>query len=155
VKKPVAATTSVPKMPRGSAAEKTAADIAVTLEDKFTVILAMVSPVAPVTAVYGTENAPKAIKALLDIGKRRPAVMKALLKIADGADGMELGRFAMGMIVALGVDMGRFTGDEVLPKALGVHEIMEKYFLNPEYEESANPNVTEQTTHAKRFAPLA
>ena len=146
---------AVPKMPRGSAAEKTAADIADTLEDKFTVFFAMMSGIAPVTSVYGVENSPKAIKALLDIGKRRPAVMKALTKIADGADSMQLGMFAAGIVASLGVDFGRLQGDELLPRAVGVTEILEKHFKNPDYEESANPNVTEQTTHAKRFAPVA
>lgn len=146
---------ATPKMPRGSAAEKTAADIADTLEDKFTVFFTMMAGVAPVTSVYGVENSPKAIKALLDIGKRRPTVMKALTKIADGADGMQLGVFAAGIVASLGVDFGRLQGDELFPRSVGVTEILEKHFKNPDYEESANPNVTEQTTHAKRFAPLA
>jgi len=144
-------------MPRGSAIEKTAADIADTLEDKFTVVFTMLAGIAPVTSVYGVENSPKAIKALLDIGKRRPTVMKALVKIADGADSMQLGMFAAGLVASLGVDFGRLQGDELFPRSVGVTEILEKHFKNPDYEESANPNVTEQTTHAntKRFAPVA
>jgi hypothetical protein len=143
------------KMPRGSAAEKTAADIADTLEDKFTVIFGMLAGIAPVTSVYGTENSPKAIKALMDIGKRRPTVMKALIKIADGADSMQLGTFAFGIVASLGVDFGRLQGDELLPRALGVTDILEKYFKNEEYENATNSTVTEQAIHGKRFAPVA
>lgn len=153
-KKPPAKTAS-PKMPRGSAIEKTAADIADTLEDKFTVVFSMMAGIAPVTSVYGVENSPKAIKALLDIGKRRPRVMKALVKIADGADSMQLGMFAAGIVASLGVDFGRLQGDELFPRSVGVTEILEKHFKNPDYEESANPNVTEQATYGKRFSPVA
>lgn len=142
-----------PKMPRGSAIEKQAADIAETLEEKFAVIFGLLSGIAPVTGTYGTENAPKAINALLDIGKRRPAVMKALLKLADGADGLELGKFLVGIVVAFQVDMGRLTGTELPARAFGVTEVLEKYFM-PE-EGMPNQAVTEQVvSNAPRFAPV-
>lgn len=117
-------------------------------------LFGLLSGVVPVTATYGTENAPKAITALLDIGKRRPAVMKALLKIADGADTLELGKFLLGIIVALQVDFGKLNGDEIQAKAFGVTAVLDKYFRNPEHPD--NQNVTEQVTNGgSRFSPVA
>jgi hypothetical protein len=140
-------------MPRGSAIEKTAADIAETLEEKFALIFGLLTNALPVTGTYGVENSPKAVRALMDIGKRRPAVMRALLKIADGADGMEIAKFALGLAVAVQVDMQKMNGDELIARSVGVTEVLEKYFLDPE-EQSPNSNVTEQTTHA-RFQPVS
>lgn len=142
------------KLPRGSVVEKQAADIADTLEEKFAMLFGLLSGVTPVMSVYGAENSPKAITALLDIGKRRPAVMRALQKIADGADTLELGKFVMGLVIALQVDFGKLQGDELPAKAFGVTAILEKHFKNPEFKEP-NPNVTEQATNAKRFVPVA
>lgn len=143
-------------MPRGSAFEKQAADIAETLEEKFAMLFGLLSGVVPVTATYGTENSSKAVTALLDIGKRRPAVMKALLKLADGADTLELGKFVLGIIVALQVDFGKLNGDEIQAKAFGVTAVLDKYFRNPDYvPDASNPNVTEQATNGKRFSPVA
>lgn len=141
--------------PRGTVLEKQAADIAETLEEKFAMLFGLLSGVVPVTATYGTDNSSKAITALLDIGKRRPAVMKALLKIADGADTLELGKFVLGLIIALQVDFGKLNGDEIQARAFGVTAIMDKYFRNPDYVPSDNPNVMEQTTNGKRFSPVA
>lgn len=141
--------------PRGTVAEKQAADIAETLDEKFAMLFGLLSGVVPVTATYGTENSTKAITALLDIGKRRPAVMKALLKIADGADTLELGKFLLGLIIALQVDFGKLNGDEIQARAFGVTAVMDKYFRNPDYVPSDNPNVTEQATNGKRFSPVA
>lgn len=144
---------SRPRMPRGSAVEKQAADIAETLEEKFGIIFGLLSGIAPVTGTYGTENAPKAINALLDIGKRRPAVMRALLKLADGADGLELGKFLVGIVVALQVDMGRLSGMELPARAFGVTEVLEKYFIAD--DGVPNQAVTEQVvSNATRFAPV-
>jgi hypothetical protein len=144
------------RLPRGNVAEKQAADIAETLEEKFAMLFGLLAGVVPVTSTYGTENAPKAITALLDIGKRRPGVMKALLKIADGADTLELGKFILGIVVALQVDFGKLQGDEIQAKAFGVTAVLEKYFKNPEYAGSENPNVTEQVvSNGQRFSPVA
>lgn len=147
-----------PRRPsRASASEKQLSDVAETLEEKFATIFAMLSGVVPVTAAYGVDNAPKAINALMDIGKRRPAVMKALLKIADGADGLELGKFILGLVVAVQVDFRKLEGTELPARVFGVTEILDKYFLNPEHPDNAeaNPNVMEQTTNGQRFQPVA
>lgn len=140
------------KMPRGNSVEKTAADIAETLEEKFALIFGLLTNALPVTGTYGVENSPKAVRALIDIGKRRPAVMRALMKIADGADGMELGKFAMGLAVAVQVDLQKMQGDELIARTVGVTEIMEKYFLDPDMH-GPNDSVMEQVTHA-RFQPI-
>lgn len=147
-----------PRRPgRTTASEKQLGDIAETLEEKFATIFAMLSGVVPVTAAYGVDNAPKAISALLDIGKRRPAVMKALLKVADGADGLELGKFILGLVVAVQVDFGKLEGTELPARVFGVTEILDTYFRNPEHPDNqpANPHVMEQTTNGQRFQPVA
>lgn len=149
-KPPAAKTTGT--MPRGSAVEKSAADIAETLEEKFALLFGMVTSALPVTGTYGVENSPKAVRALIDIGKRRPAVMRALTKIADGADGMEIGKFVMGIAVAVQVDMQKMNGDELLARSVGVTEVLEKYFVDPN-QPTPNDNVTEQVTYA-RFQPV-
>lgn len=142
------------RMPRGSVVEKQAADIAETLEEKFAVIFGLLTTAMPVTGVYGTENAPKAVRALLDIGKRRPAVMRALLRVADGADSLELAKFVLGIACAVQVDMGRMQGTEVPARAFGVTDILERFF-NPENQPKENPNVQEQETNVPRFAPVS
>lgn len=140
--------------PRGTTAERTATDIAETLEEKVTTLFAPVVALLPVTGTYGIENAPKAIGALISIGKRRPAVMKALMKAADGADTMEIGRYIAGVAMAVQVDMGRIPGDHIVAKAVGVTEVIEKYFVeNP--DAPINYSVTEQVTHAARFQPVS
>lgn len=143
------------KLPRGSVVEKQAADIAETLEEKFAVIFGLLVGVAPVTGTYGVENSPKAIRALLDIGKRRPAVMRALMSVANGADGLEIGKFVLGVVVALQVDFGKLNGDELPARVFGVTDIMEQFFLDPNQEQGPNPNVTEQATNVPRFQPVS
>jgi hypothetical protein len=101
----------------------------------------------PVTGVYGVENSGKAVNALMSIGKRRPAVMKALMRLADGADGIDIGQYVLGIMTAVQVDMKRIPYDNMLSKATGVTEIVEKYFLDE--AEAPNPNVTEQKTYAR------
>lgn len=142
------------RQPRGSAVEKTVADIQETLEEKFALIFGLMTSALPVTGTYGVENTPKAVHALLDIGKRRPAVLRALMKIADGADGMEIGKFIAGLAISVQVDMQRMRGDEIIARTMGVTEILEKYFVD-ESGPVDNPNVTEQVTHAPRFQPVS
>lgn len=142
------------KLPRGSQVEKQAADIAETLEEKFAVIFGLLSGVAPVTGVYGVENSPKAIRALLDIGKRRPAVMRALTTVANGADGLEIGKFVLGVVVALQVDFGRLQGDELPAQVFGVTEIINEFMVQTDAP-APNTNVTGQSVNADRFQPVS
>lgn len=142
-------------MPRGSQPEKVAADIAETLEEKAALIFGTLSGALPVTSVYGVENSPKAVRALLDIGKRRPLVMRALVKIADGADGLEVGKFIGGIAMAVQVDLGRVAGDSMPARTFGVTEILEKYFVERE-EDPSNPSVTKQdVADAPRFSTIS
>lgn len=152
-KKEGAAKTAAPKMPRGTIAEKQAADIGETLEEKFAVIFGLLSGVAPVTGTYGVENSPKAIRALLDIGKRRPAVMRALMTVANGADGLEIGKFVLGIVVALQVDFGKLNGDELPARVFGVTDVIQEFFMDGQGA-PVNPNVMEQATNAPRFQPV-
>lgn len=146
---------SKPPLPRGSASERQLADVGELLEEKFAIVFTALTPVAPVTAMYGVENSPKAIKALLDIGKRRPAVMKALLKFADGADSLALAQFLAGTIVAVQVDMNRLRGDELPARTFGVTAVIEKYFM-AEADPPDNPYVTEQViSSGARFSPVS
>lgn len=144
-----------PKMARGSQTEKQVADIAETLEDKAATIFGLLTAAMPVTGVYATENSPKAIKALLEIGKRRPAVLKALMKVADGADSMEIAKFVLGIACAVQVDMGRMNGTELPARAFGVTAVLEKYFAPDPNDTQPNPNVMEQATNAQRFEPVS
>lgn len=147
-------TTERAKLPRGTNVEKQAADIAETLEEKFAVIFGLLSGVAPVTGVYGVENSPKAIRALLDIGKRRPAVMRALMTVANGADGLEIGKFIMGIVMALQVDFGRMRGDELPAQVFGVTEIINNIMVDNEAPPENN-NVMGQTVNGQRFEPVS
>jgi hypothetical protein len=142
-------------MPRGSQPEKVAADIAETLEEKFTLIFGTMAGALPVTSVYGVENSPKAVRALLDIGKRRPMVMRALVKIADGADGLEVGKFIGGIAMAVQVDLGRVDGNSMPAHVFGVTEILEKFFVEQEADPN-NPSVTKQDVQdAPRFSTIS
>lgn len=141
-----------PGRPRGSAQERTLSDIADTLEEKFTVIFTLLAVPLPVTGTYGVENAPKAVRALLSIAKRRPLVMKALMTVADGADGLEIGAFAAGLAVAVQVDMQRIQPDSLPARATGVTAVVEKYFM--EEPPVQNPGMTKQESNAARFQPI-
>lgn len=150
------ATATRSKMPRGSQVEKQAADISETLEEKFSIVFGLLTSVAPVTGTYGANNSGKAVRALLDIGKRRPAVMKAIVKIADGADGLELGKFMIGLVVAFQVDMGRMDAGAIPARVTGVTEIVEKYFMDPTTAPADNVNVPEQGVNsAAVFEPIS
>jgi hypothetical protein len=107
-------------------------------------IFLALTAVAPVTGTYGAENTPKAIKALLSIGKRRPAVMKALVKFADGADSMEIAQFGIGLVVALQVDLQRVAPDSLPARVFGVTAVMDKYFVDDTQTDSPNLNVMGQ-----------
>lgn len=143
-----------PKVARGTATEKQAAEIADTLEDKAAVIFGLLTAAMPVTGVYATENSPKAIKALIEIGKRRPAVLRALMKVADGADAMEIAKFVLGVACAVQIDMGRMTPDAFPAKAFGVTAIIEQFFMD-DVPAEPNTNVTGQDTNAARFQPVS
>lgn len=145
-------TGKTPGRPRGSAQERTLSDIADTLEEKFTVIFTLLAVPLPVTGTYGVENAPKAVRALLSIAKRRPLVMKALMTVADGADGLEIGAFAAGLAVAVQVDMQRIQPDSLPARATGVTAVVEKYFM--EEPPVQNPGMTKQESNAARFQPI-
>lgn len=142
-----------PGRPRGTASDRSAAEIAETLEEKFAMIFAPVAAVMPMTGAYGIENSPKAINALLAIGKRRPAVMRALMKVADGADALEIGRFAAGLALSVQVDMGRIPVDSLPAKVFGITDVYDKYFADTTLSDI--PTVTDQVTHAARFQPVS
>jgi hypothetical protein len=112
--------------------------------------MAVLSMAMPVTGTYGVENSEKTVKALISIAKRRPKLLKVLSRAADGADGLEIGRYLAGLAVAVQVDMQRIPYDSMPAKATGVTAIVEKFFLD---ESQPNENVTEQVTHA-RFQPV-
>lgn len=139
--------------PRGSANERSIEEISTAIEEKFAEFFGYISLGLPVTGTYGVENSDKAVKALISIGKRRPAVMKALMKVADGADGLDIGKFAMGIVVAVQVDMQRIPGDVLIARATGVTAVIEKYFVDDSPQ--PNPNVMGQETYAApRFQPV-
>ncbi len=136
---------------KGSASERSIAEIQEAIQEKFDEALAVLSMAMPVTGTYGVENSEKAVKALISIGKRRPKLLLALSKVADGADGLEIGRYLLGLAVAVQVDMQRIPYDALPAKATGVTAIVEKYFLDD--SGTPNENVTEQSTYG-RFQPV-
>lgn len=140
--------------PRATASERQLADVGENLEEKIGVIFGLASGVAPVTSTYAIENSDKAIRALLDIAKRRPAVLRALTKLADGADAMEIGKFVLGLLVAIQVDTGRLNGDELPARAFGVTEVMVRHdFMSASPHAPAAPNeqVMEQVVNPGAF----
>lgn len=140
--------------PRGSATERSIGEVQDAIQQKFDEAFAVVSIGLPVTGTYGVENSEKAVKALISIAKRRPKLLKALLRVADGADGIEIGRYILGVGVALQVDMGRIPPDALPARVTGVTEVVNKYFIDTEGGEHVNANVTEQATSA-RFQPVS
>ena len=139
--------------PRGSAAERTIEEVSEALQERADEFFAVVSLMFPVTGVYGAENSDKAIRALLKIGKRRPKLLTVLMKAADGADGFEIGRIVLGLVMAVQVDMQRIPADALPARITGVTAVVEKYFTDDEVQ--VNPNVTEQATNAARFQPVS
>jgi hypothetical protein len=105
--------------------------------------------VTPVTSVYLAENSPRAVAALVNIGKRRPGLLKHLAKVADGIDGVEVGKFLLGTLTALQVDFGRLQPDAMPARVFGVTQIIEEHFGNP--EERPNPAVMFQ---APQYVPV-
>lgn len=145
--------TKKPVRPRSSASERTAAEISEALQSKFDEFFAVVSIGMPVTGIYGIENSEKAVKALMSIGKRRPKLMQALMRVADGADGIDVGRYVLGLIFAVQVDMQRLPYDSIPAKATGVTAIVEKHFMS-DGESAQNPGMTTQETTSGRFTPV-
>lgn len=137
--------------PRGNAAERSVAEIQEAIQEKFDQALAVLSIAMPVTGTYGVENSEKTVNALISIAKRRPKLLAALSKAADGADGLTIGNYLFGLAVAVQVDLQRLPYDSMPAKVSGVTAIVEKYFLDD--SDAPNPNVTEQVTHA-RFQPV-
>lgn len=135
---------------RGTASERQAEEIGDALADKVNTIFAMCSGLAPVTSVYAVQNSDKAVKALINIGKRNPKILAALSKAANGVDALEVGKYILGIMVCIQVDTGRAKGDELPCRAFGVTEILEEHFWDAE-EVVANPSVFVQ---APRFAAV-
>src|SRR2546426_1140814 len=71
---------------------------------------------------------PISVNALIDIGKRRPAVMKALLRMVDANSGLEIGKYVGGIAIAFQVDMGRIAPDALPAKITGVSAVVEEHF---------------------------
>lgn len=138
------------RTPRGTASERQLAEIGEALEEKVAGVGALLSGIAPITSVYAVERSPRAIAALLSIAKRRPKVLAALSKAADGVDIMEIAQFIGGLVVAVQVDAGRLKGNELPAQAFGVTQIIEDYFS--EREDDPNPAVMMQ--QAPRFAGI-
>jgi hypothetical protein len=136
---------------RGTASERQLAEIGEALEEKMAGVGALLSGIAPVTSVYAVERSPRAIAALLSIAKRRPKVLAALSKAADGVDVLEIAQFAAGLVVAMQVDAGRLKGNELPAQALGVTGILEEFFTEPQEQNMTNPAVM---TQAPRFVSV-
>lgn len=133
----------------GTASERQLQEISEALTEKIDTISAMTAGVVPVTSVYLAEYSPKAIAALVNIGKRRPAMLKVLSKAADGIDALELAKFVVGILTALQVDFGRLTGDEIPARITGVTALLDEHFRDQ--GEKPNPAVMFQ---APAYVPV-
>jgi hypothetical protein len=80
--------------------------------------------------------------------------MKALVAFANGADGMEVGKFILGILVAIQVDFGRLNGDELPARAFGVTQIIVDHFSD-DVPSAPNPNVMGQMADGQRFTPVS
>lgn len=132
----------------GTATERQLEEIRESLQDKTDELAIVIAGITPVTSVYLAENGPLALNALLNIAKRRPAMLKVLSKAADGIDAMTVGKFALGFLTALQVDFGRLQPDSMPARVTGVTAVIEEH-LSP--EDKPNPAVTFQ---APQYVPV-
>lgn len=128
----------------GTREERSLQQIGQELEEQLNTIFGFATLAMPVTGVYATENSDKAIAALINIAKRRPAVYRALTKVADGVDGVAIGRYVLGCLVAVQVDLGRIDADSVPARALGVTAVVEMIQGAQPEQGWENPNVVRQ-----------
>jgi hypothetical protein len=144
-----------PRKSRGTADERKLDELSGALEEKFAEFFGLLTFALPVTGVYGVENSDKATRALISIAKRRPKVMKALEHVADGVDALELGRFVVGVTLAVQVDFGRIPGDTLACEALGVTDAIRIMEAEDREQSEENPNVMVMPERARvRFQPV-
>src|SRR6266581_3501704 len=127
---------------RATSAERQAEEIGDGLHEKVVQFFGLLSTAMPVTGVYGVDRSERAVAALINIGKHNPKIMKYLAKAADGVDAIALAEFAIGLSIAVQVDLNRLKGDEMVAQLFGVTTVMQENFWDE--ETPANPNVTFQ-----------
>lgn len=132
----------------GTASERQLAEIAEGITEKADQVAVIIAGITPVTSVYLAENSPRAITALVAIAKRRPGMLKALSKVADGVDAIEVGKFVLGILTALQVDFGRIPADSLPARVTGVTAVVDEH-LSP--EGAPNPAVMFQ---APQYVPV-
>lgn len=138
----------------GTASEKRILKIQAELQEQADTLAAVMSLRLPVTAVYTGENSPKAIEALLNIARKRPKMLDALEKASDGFDAMAIGKFAIGMAVALQVDTGRLDPNSFPAVATGVTKtFVENGFVETDGALNTNVMSMPEPAHAVRFEP--
>lgn len=134
----------------GTASERQIAEIEDALIGKLDDIAVLTRDFLPVTSVYMAERGPHATKALLSIAKRRPKLLKALEKAADGVDAVEVAKFVAGIVWCIQVDFGRVDGTDIPSQVLGVTSILDEYFTDREKPDT-NPSVLVQ---APNYVPV-
>lgn len=139
----------------GTAAEKRILKLQEELQEQADTLSVIMAFKLPVTSVYTAENSPKAIEALLSIAKKRPKMLDAMEKVSEGFDALAVGKFLLGLGVALQVDSGRMAPDSFPAVATGVTAIIAEHFN--EDGGTPNPNVTSmpEPAHAVRFQPVS
>lgn len=140
---------------RGTAAERSLQQIQDQFEEQLNTILSLFSLAMPVTGVYATENSEKAVTALFNIAKRRPKLLAALSKTADGIDAVAIGQYALGIGVALQVDLGRMDPHSLPARAFGVEKVFMEYFEESDSSIPVNPNVFTIEHPYVQFQPVS
>lgn len=139
----------------GTAAEKRVLKLQAELQEQADILATVMAFKLPVTSVYTGVNSPKAIEALLNIAKKRPKMLDAMEKVSEGFDALAVGKFVIGLGVALQVDSGRLAPDSFPAVATGVTAVIAEHLSEDGGE--TNPNVTTmpEPAHAVRFQPVS
>lgn len=138
---------------RGTAQERSLQQLAEEIETQLDTVFGLISTMMPVTGVYAVKNSEKAVKAFIEIAKNRPAVLKALSKVADGANAVTIGQYILGIMVCIQVDSGRIKPDSVPAQVLGVTAVVDEFFAE-EKPSDINPNVVVMDVPHGRFSPV-
>jgi hypothetical protein len=88
--------------------------------------IAMLAPVAPITASTWALKAEANTRATLTIARSHPKVLDGILKAAEAEAYIALATFGISIIVAAGVEVGMIAADGRMAGGLGITEIVEQ-----------------------------
>ena len=140
-----------PERKRGTAGERKLAELAEQLQEQADDLAVLMSFQLPVTSLYTADQSPKAIAGLLKIAERRPKLLAALEKAADGFDAMTVAKFVGGFAVAFQVDIGRIAPDSFPATVTGVTKIWAEHFAEDAGKDNPNVMKMPEPVHAVPF----